>query len=509
MRRESAEPIDDGLSERAAVTRSVAWNYSGYAYQIAVSFGLTSYIVRRLSVAEYGLLLLITSLSGTLYLLDLGICNILVQTFVEAIGSAEGRVDDLLCTSFLTLTSLGTIGVLAFSGLAATLPGPFNIPHKYLHEASVIFIVASLAAQAGLSSMALEAVYRAFHRFDRINQIQFPISTVQIILSVLVLATGYRIVALALVQLIVSLLRLLLLVALLPASVPGVHLSLTRFSWTIFKPLVHLSKWAFLDNLSTSLFDLFAWMILGSLGSMRDAALFGLASKAPRQLWNLVDKGANVALPLLSKSSAKDDLPNLQRIFLTVQKLVFGAILPFVVLGCFFARPLIQFWAGGQYIGAAVVMRWLLLAALSHAIAYSSDQLLYACGQVKRATTISFCSGAISVASALLLVSHFGAAGLAAGLAIAQLLINCSWFTTAACRQCHISTSTLLRVLFSGLEWPLVFLTVGLVLIWSLSARLSLFWLLVDALITGTVYLALWSLRTALPIGRKGTENVA
>ena len=132
------------------------------------------------------------------------------------------------------------------------------------------------------------------------------------------------------------------------------------------------------------MFDRFVWIILGSLGSMKEAAMFGLASKAPKQLWNLVDKGANVALPILSRSFTENDQVALQQTYLRTQKLVFGAILPFIVLGCFFARPLIEFWAGSQYAGAALVMQWLLIAAFSHAISYSSDQLLYAGGEVKR-----------------------------------------------------------------------------------------------------------------------------
>lgn len=504
------EPATGEALNRVPASRSVAWNYAGYVYQIGINFGLTSYIVRRIFVAEYGLLLFVMSLSATLYLLDMGISNVLVQAYVEASEGAEkGRLNDLLSTTFLALAALGALGVLAFAGLAAFLPGPFNIPRPYLHEASLIFILAALVIQVGLPGIALEHVYQAFQRFDRINQIQLAVTTVQMILSVAALAAGFRIVALALVQLAVAALRFLLLVVALPASVPGVKLRLNRFNWELFKTISHLSKWAFLNNLSTYVFDFLSWVILGSLGSMREAAMFGIASRAPRQLWNMVDKGANVALPQLSRSHTANDLPGLRQTYLKALKLVFGAVLPFVALGGFYAHPLIEVWAGSQYAEAAAVMQWLLVAALSHAITYPSDQLLYACGEVKRAAIISFWSGAISVLAALLLVSRYGAAGLAAGMALSQLLINCTWFTAAACKLSGTSPAMLLRVLFGGLAWPLAALTVEMALIGVFASHLSSLWVLLAAVGSGLVYLALWSFHTALPLYRNQTEIAA
>ena len=376
-----------GRASRKNTVRSIAWNYVGYLYNIAITFGLTSYLVRRIPVGEYGLFLFVMSLSGVLYLLDMGISNVLVQAYVAAAESSDkARFSNLMGSVFIALLALGGLGVLIFSGIALTLPGPFNIPRQYLHEAAIIFFISALVIQVGLPSNAMEHAYQASHRFDRLNQIQLLLTTVQMVLYVSVLAAGYRIVALALVLLGMSALRLFLLIAALPGSVPGARLNIFRFSWISFKPLIQLSKWAFLNNIGTYLFDLFVWIILGSFGSMKEAAMFGLASKAPKQLWNLVDKGTNVMLPILSRSFARRNLANLQRSYIRTQKLVFGAILPFIVLGCCFARPMIEVWAGEQYAEAAVVMQWLLIAAFSHAMSYPSDQLLYAGGEVKEAT---------------------------------------------------------------------------------------------------------------------------
>lgn len=206
---DNVKSANDAPPTSSRTLRSIVWNYVGYVYQIAINFGVTSYIVRRVSVTEYGLLLFVMSLSATLYLLDVGISSVLVQAYVEALASSDrNRPTDLLSTVFLALSALGGLGLLIISVLAFLLPGPFNIPHQLVHEAFSIFILSALGIQVSFPSMAFEHLYQATHRFDRINQIQLIGSTVQAVLSVLAVAEGYGIVALAFILLVASTLRL-------------------------------------------------------------------------------------------------------------------------------------------------------------------------------------------------------------------------------------------------------------------------------------------------------------
>src|ERR1700689_1482852 len=134
-----------GRAAKGSAARSVAWSYAGYIFQIAVNLGTTAYVVRRVSVAEYGLLLFVLSLSAALYLLDMGISGVLVQSYVTVLaGQEKGRLSELISTAFWGLAMLGFVGVLIFSAIAALLPGPFNIPQQYVHEAATIFVVAAL-----------------------------------------------------------------------------------------------------------------------------------------------------------------------------------------------------------------------------------------------------------------------------------------------------------------------------------------------------------------------------
>ena len=242
---------------------------------------------------------------------------------------------------------------------------------------------------------------------------------------------------------------------------------------------------------------------------MTEVALYGVAFKAPNQLWNLADRGADVLLPILSGYAAKEDYTNLRRVFLIVQQLLFGSVLPFVILGCVFARPLLELWVGKQYVNAAYAMRWLLIAVLTHAIAHASDLILYACRRVRLASWISASGGALTCLIALVLVPHYGSGGMGASLAISMLISAFGWYTIEACRVSKTSWWALAGSLVDGLGWPLFALAAAALLIFHFRGYLSPLWTVIAAAVTGCVYFLLWGLRTALPLYRNRAERVA
>jgi O-antigen/teichoic acid export membrane protein len=491
-----------------SIAQSVAWNYLGAVYEAGAGVVLVGYVVRRISVGEYGVLLLAMSLCSMMFLLDVGLSNLLVQAYIAAAKENCERLSDLLSTAFVTLSGLGTLGLLVFTTLALKLPGPFNIPPGYVGRAVGVFILVAVATQVGLPTMALEYAYQAFHRFDRINQAQLVAATVRVVLTVVLLAEGYGVVALAAVQIVVSVTRLLVLWVALRWSVPDAHLDVRCFDWNLLKPLLRRGTWAVLDNSMRQLASISDFFILGVFSSVSSVALFGLGGKLPTQLSNMVTRGAIVILPFLAQHHADGDQRQLQRVYLNTQNLVFSGVLPVVVLGCVCARPLIRVWAGSAYIGAAVVTQWLLLAALSLAMEYSSDLLLYALGEVKTAARIATFESVANVVVSLALVFRYGAVGLAAGTAITHILINAFWYTPAACRAAGIRISELVRAVVGGQAWLLLLLSVEIVIIRLVWSALPPEGVLIVGMIGGVAYLAVWGLRTAIPMWRLRVEAV-
>lgn len=492
-------------SRRSSIAKSVAWNYAGAGFEALAGLFLVSYIVRRIAVGEYGVFLLAMSVSALLSLLDLGLSSLLVQAYVSA-EKRERSVTDLLSTAFVALAAIGAVGVAVFVALAAMLPGPFNIPREYVGEASLVFVLVALAGQVSMPTIALDFAYQAFQRFDRLSHVQIATVTLRVVLTATLLAMGKGVVALATVQVVVSTVKMLLLFAGLKKYVPGARLDPRRFDWGVLRPLLKPGGWAVLDNCMRQMASSSDSFILGMFGSISGVALFGVGSKLPRQVWSLVSRGAIVMLPSLAEHHADEDVVRLRQLYLNAQRLVFTGVLPVVALGCVCARPLMQVWAGERYLGAAVIMQWLLFAALSLSMENSSDLLLYARGEVKTAARISTAESVANVLLSLVLVFRYGAVGLAVGTTLTHIFINALWYTPSACRSLGLRVSELLKAMLSGNGWAFALLAVEVVILELLRARVSAPAMVTLGVIAGFIYLAVWNARMVIPMRRMRVE---
>ena len=489
---------------RSTTPRNISWNYLGHFCKLAASLGLTAYMVRRLPVPEYGLFLFVIFLSSSIYMLDLGISAVLIQRYIAASLSLEkNRLQELISTVLVASVALGLTGAATLLVLSFILPGPFNIPSQYVHEASLVFIASAGNILFGFLSLGFEPLYQAVNRFDRVNQIQLAGSIVTLVCSVALLHFGYGIVALAATQCAAAALQFFLFAGLFPSVFPAIQIRILHFRWTALKDLLSQSKWAFLDNMSSYISEAFLWMLLGSVSSMKEAALFGLASKMPTHLWFLVDRGAGVCLPLMSESIETGNRESLRSIYLTAQRLVLGLVLPFVLLGSFFARSLIHVWVGDAYQSSAVVMQWLLLGSLAHAIVYSSDLLLWAAGHFRRVALISASGSIMTLAIAAMLMPRYGAIGMAFSMSVIQILFVCTLFTFQACKYARISFRLLASEMLRGLGMPTAIMACGICAVLAFRRHLSSPWIVLAGIGIGLSYLAVWGFRTALPLYRQ------
>jgi O-antigen/teichoic acid export membrane protein len=489
---------------RSTTSRNISWNYLGHIFKLAANLGLTFLIVRRLSVAEYGIFLFAIVLSSSIYMLDLGISTVLIQRFTAAsLSPEEKHLDELIGTVIAALAALGAVGASLLIGLSLLLPGPFKIPPQYVHEASLVFVATAGSVFFGFLNLGFEPMYQAANRFDRLNQIQLAGSGFAFLCSATLLYFGYGIVALAAVQCLATAIQFLLFVVFFSSLSPYARIHLRDFRWNILADILNLGKWPFLDNVSSYISEALLWIILGSLTSMNEAAFFGLASKLPNHLWFLIDRGAGVSLPLMAQEMERHDQENLRRIYLVTQKLVLGLVLPFVVLGSVFARPLIHIWVGDTFAPSAVVMRWLLLASLAHAILYSSDLLLWSAGRYRRIALFSASGSMMTLALALVLVPRYGAAGVAISTAVVQALFVCTPTTLQACKLAHISLRCLATETTDGIKLPVAIMVLGIAMALVLGRNASPAWLVVAGILIGISYFVTLAVRTGLPLFRR------
>jgi O-antigen/teichoic acid export membrane protein len=495
------------MTDKPILARSVVWNYVGYIYETAIGIVLVAYVVRHVGMADYGVFLLASSVSGLLMLLDLGLPNLLVQAYIaEKWRSGVEGVSRLLSTTFFAFALLGSGVLLLCGGLATCLPGPFHLSSELLHEAVVVLVLSGVTAQLALPTRALDTLYESSNRFDTLNRIQLLIATFRAVATVGLVRGGYGIVALAWIQVAGVSARLLILSVILPRSAEGVRLSVRLWNRQLLKPLWRPGSWALLDNAVRQAAIWSDALILGIFGSMGAVAVYGVGSKAPFHLSTMVYRGTAVILPAFAGYHTAHDIKALQRVYLNSCRVVLTVMLPVALLGIVFADSIIKIWVGAQYREAAAVMQWLLLATLSQAMESPSDQLLYARGHVATAARIATVGSIANLALGLCLVARYGGVGLAAATAITHSVGNILWFTPTACRAAGLKPSSLAAALAKDLALPVFAMSTALIVILVAFSVLSPFDRILAGALTGLLYLAVWMFVTGLPVWRAQRE---
>jgi O-antigen/teichoic acid export membrane protein len=502
------------------LVRSVSWNYLGYVLEFLSGLLLTAYVVRRIPVHDFGIYLLANSVAAFIYLLEFGMGNILVPLYVSTLarkGIAE--VSRLASTVFVVLFAAGVGGAAIVSLAGLITPGLLRMPHAETALAVRVLIVMSIATALALPQVAVEQLCQAFHRFDRVNQVQIAALVVRVGLTVAVLMAGKGILALAAVQVGVVCLRLAGLWALAPAAISGLSLRLC-FDRELLSKAIHMSKWAFADDISHRIALNTEPVVLAVLGSFEQVALFGVGSKLPAHLYQFAARGMSVLIPTLSKHHAEGDTVQLRSTFSSVFRVSLTGLAPLSIFAMICAPSLIRIWAGEAYMGAAPVLAWLLVSALSMAVALPSDMVLYSHGLIPKAARFSILQTAGKIGVAVALASRYGAIGVAAGVAIWHWSINLFVYLPAACRVAEMSPgelwrSTLIRKdrqvagdrranLIQGVAFIIcaALLASGMVVLKAPA-------MFVACVLVSLVYAGIWAACTALPMWRRARLKAA
>jgi len=329
-------------------------------------------------------------------------------------------------------------------------------------------------------------------------------------LSVAVLMAGKGIVAFATVQVAVWAVRLVGLWIAASASISGLSLRL-QFDRGLLLEALHMSKWAFGDDISHRIALNTEPVVLAAFASFEQVALFGVGSRLPAHLYHSAARGLSVLIPTLSQHHAEGDKARLRVTFSSAYRICMTGLAPTAIFGAICAPALVRVWAGPAYANAAPVLAYLLMSALSMVMMLPSDMVLYSHAHIKQAAGFSVLQtfGKVAVASAL--AGKFGAVGVAAGVTLWHWCVSLFFYFPAACRIAETGPIELWRAALSenrtaNVIQGAVFLFFVVALAVGMRVLGSTQMFVVFALIS-LLYAAIWFYYTALPMWRRSRNE--
>ena len=431
------------------VARSVGWSYAAYAVEAVVGLGVVAFVVRRVGIADYGVLTLALSIASLTAILDLGLLGLLVQACVgeREKGGAEA-VGRLVSAALRWLALAGLVAVSVCAVIALTLPGPFNIEPGLVHPAAFCLMLSGLAVALSLLGTGLEMAHAAAEAFGRISRIQIVVALTRAVMTLVIIGSGFGIVALAAIHVAAAGLRLVLLYSGVAQHAGALGVSFRRPKLYTLDVLWGKRTWATGDNIARQAAAAANSIVLGILTTASVVAIFGVAMRVPGHLMALANRGISVTLPFLSRQHERDEQLELRELFVSTMTVALAILVPVCAIGIAFAPEIVSVIAGPSYSAAAPVLRVLLLATLVQGFSIPAYQVLYARGEIATAARIGISESVANIILTVILAARYGALGAAWATAVTHIAGTVGWYLPAALRSAGLTVGELAGSMF-------------------------------------------------------------
>jgi O-antigen/teichoic acid export membrane protein len=359
--------------------RNVLTSYAVYAASLVSGLVVTTIVVHALGKTTYGVWAFIGSLGVWLGLLDLGVGPSIVRFAAEHRGRrAPEETSALASVGLVVYAVVGLVTIAAGVALAFLVPILVEVPDSLVEPARLATLVAVAGVAARFPLGLFGNLLAGQQRYDVINLGNLLSIVLYAVLVAVVMTQGGDLVALALISLGASLLRLAFPLLWLRRELPALALSRARVSRDRLRSLFGFSWHNFLIHASAKVVFSTDVIVVGIVLGAVPATFYGIPAKLFEIGFGATVAGTDLLYPAFAELEGAEQAAR-QRAYLRtglraglVVALLVGLPLVFV------PDLLITGWIGEGFGPSTTVMVLLALVLLVHQPAHVLAQFMIA-----------------------------------------------------------------------------------------------------------------------------------
>ncbi len=207
--------------------KNVSYSFIGFVVPIAFSVLITPVIVHKLGVAEYGVLILTSTIIGLLGLLDLGLTAGVVKYISEyhTLGKFE-KLKSMLSSANSLFWIIGVINFLVFLVVGKYFLSSFQISSN--ENLFLVFVLAGATSFLTAINSVYTSIPQALQRFDIVNKINLTQLLVYNIGALVLVLNGFQLKAILGINLL---------------TMVGLSLAYRVYSWQILPEIKLKLSW--------------------------------------------------------------------------------------------------------------------------------------------------------------------------------------------------------------------------------------------------------------------------
>jgi O-antigen/teichoic acid export membrane protein len=457
-----------------SVARNVLSNWAGLVFVAGISFFLSPFIVRHLGDVGYGVWSLVTSLTGYLGLLDLGVRGA-VTRYVARFHAQAKHEDSQRVVSSALVIFLGAGAVAVFVSVAVAFFGIrfFQVPPDYRRVAQIVLVIAGLHIAVSVISGVFGGIVVGLRRFDITNGIEIVSMGLRSLLIVLFLRAGYGLVTLALLHFGFAVLIGIVYAVIAFRLYSSLQLTLRAADKDRLRLILAFSTYSFLLQLSTYLVYYTDSLVIGVYLPVSAVTFFAIAGNLMNYARAPISSISVTLTPHASVIEAKEEPKHLQRVSLLAARYCTAVMLPIAVTFLLRGQSFIALWMGERYaLLSSKVLTVLTLAWMFSAGNQALTGIMMGISRHKALAPVALGEAGLNLVLSIILLKRMGIVGVAWGTSLPSLAVHTIFWPLYVRAVLKISIrryifSTWVRNVFAGV--PFFLTTYGIERFWPAS----------------------------------------
>jgi O-antigen/teichoic acid export membrane protein len=478
------------------VVTGTATKYLLLAVNVALGVFLLPFTLGHLGAAEYGLWMLVASMTYYFQLLDLGYGSGVVRHIAEADARHDlDRVNRIASTFVVVYAGLGLAAAAGVAAIIVWIIPRFPRLHAdQIARAQILLALMGVRIAVGFPMTVFGAATTARQRFALNNTVAIGVTLANGAVTYLVLSAGYGLIALVAATTAVGLASYAAYAWTARRAFPTLRIRPSAFSRDLVREITTYSIYLFLIDIAIQIgFNLDNIVIGAALGTSA-VAVYAIALRLADYQRQMCNQFNGLLFPVVVRFDASGRRDALRDLLVDGTRIALTLVVGVTVCVMAFGRPLIVRWMGAGFEGSVVPLYVLALTGIVLVGQGPLGTILLGTGRHRLVAVVALLEALVNLALSLVLVRSYGITGVAIGTALPVIVANLCVLLPAACRQAGIGVGTFARIVAGPAivgAVPAIGVAVALRLSWPPE---SLVVTIGEGAVTGLVYLTVVAL---------------
>jgi len=395
------------------LARNTVLNFIGLSAPIFVALLVIPYTIKGLGVDRFGVLSLAFLIVGYFSLFDIGLGRATIKFVSEAFGRGDyGVMPAIIWTSLSIQLVLGVVGGAALFIFVPLIVGKLKIPVNLLSETKTSLYLLSLSLPIILCAANLRGALEAVQRFDLVNLIRVPASSLILLLPVVGILVGYKLPGIISMVVVFRFVTLIIYLLFCFKVFPLLKLKIA-IDRCFFSKLLTFGGWVTLSNVLVPILTTVDRIVIGGLISMAAVTYYSVPCDAVLRLLIVPSAIILTLFPAFSSLSVVDK-SMMKQVYVCGLKYTLIVLGPLITGVIVFAGPILSIWIDEEFAAkSSAILQILAVGVLLNGLAQMSAGLLDGINKPDVRAKVFALIVPVYIALLLFFINYYGVVGAA------------------------------------------------------------------------------------------------